>query len=115
VELFIYKLFRRGEWDEAKKAGVFLGSLDDRRDGYIHLSAAHQVRTTFSKYFAGEDKPILAAIAAGEVGESLKWEASRGGDKFPHLYGALNLRHVRAVFEIARDAAGNPIFPPEIP
>jgi uncharacterized protein (DUF952 family) len=112
---FIYKLFRRGEWAEAKKAGIFLGSPHDRRDGYIHFSDAHQVRTTFSKYFAGEDRPILAAIAAADAGENLKWEVSRGGDKFPHLYGPLNLKSVRAVFEIVRDAAGSPIFPPEIP
>ncbi len=115
MEKFIYKLFRRGEWEEAKKTGILLGSPHDRRDGYIHFSAAHQVRTTFDKYFAGEDRPILAAIAAADAGEDLKWEVSRGGDKFPHLYGALDLKLVRATFEIARDAVGAPIFPPEIP
>ena len=115
MENFIYKLFRRGEWEEAKKTGIFLGSPDDRRDGFIHLSAAHQVRTTFDKYFVAEDKPILAAIATADTGENVKWEVSRGGDKFPHLYGALPLKHIRACFEIVRDAAGTPIFPPEIP
>lgn len=115
MEKFIYKLFRRGEWDEAEKTGIFLGSPHDRRDGYIHFSDAHQVRTTFDKYFAGEDRPILAAIAAADAGKDLKWEVSRGGDKFPHLYGALDLKLVRAVHEIVRDASGSPIFPPEIP
>ena len=115
MEIFIYKLFRRGEWEEAEKAGVFLGSPDDRRDGFIHLSAAHQVRTTFSKHFAGEDNPVLAVIAVAEVGDRLKWEVSRGGDKFPHLYGVLDLHRMREIFEIPKDSAGGPIFPPEIP
>ena len=115
MENFIYKLFRCGEWEGVKKTGTFLGSQDDRRDGYIHLSAAHQVRATFDKYFADEDKPVLAAIAAADAGAALKWEVSRGGDKFPHLYGVLSLKLVRAVHEIARDAAGEPLFPPEIP
>jgi uncharacterized protein (DUF952 family) len=115
MENFIYKLFRRGEWEEAQKTGIFAGSPDDRRDGFIHLSAAHQVRTTFDKYFASEDKPLLAAITAADAGDFLKWEVSRGGDKFPHLYGVLALGQVHAVFEIARDASGRPVFPPEIP
>jgi uncharacterized protein (DUF952 family) len=115
MEILIYKLFRHNEWGEAGKSGIFVGSPDDRRDGFIHLSAAHQVRTTYSKYFAAEDRPILAAISAADAGPNLKWETSRGGDTFPHLYGALDLRLVRAVFEIVRDEAGNPVFPPDIP
>lgn len=115
MEKFIYKLFRRDEWEEAKKTGIFLGSPHDRRDGYIHFSAAHQVCTTFDKYFANVDRPILAAIASADAGEDLKWEVSRGGEKFPHLYGALDLKLVRAFHEVKRDPAGRPIFPPEIP
>jgi uncharacterized protein (DUF952 family) len=112
---FIYKLFRSQEWQAAKNAGEFRGSPDDLRDGFIHFSAAHQVRTTFDKYFPDQYNPILAAVDASRLGEALKWEMSRGGEKFPHLYGVLKLSHVRETFEIRRDASGRPIFPPEIP
>ena len=115
MSVFIYKLFRPQEWKAAKTAGEFRGSPDDLRDGFIHLSAAHQVRTTFDKYFSKEYNLVLAAIDAGCLGEALKWEVSRGGEKFPHLYGVLKGADVRATFEIRRDASGRPIFPPEIP
>jgi uncharacterized protein (DUF952 family) len=112
---FIYKLFRAEEWRQAEKAKEFAGSADDLRDGFIHFSAASQLSTTFDKYFATEHNPILAAVDAGILGEALKWEVSRGGQKFPHLYGVLRLSDVHSIVEIRRDADGRPIFPPEIP
>jgi uncharacterized protein (DUF952 family) len=115
MEKFIYKLLRCEEWENAKAAGVFAGSPDDLRDGYLHFSAAHQVRTTFDKYFSGGHNPVLAAVDPAILGAALKWEVSRGGDRFPHLYAALKLSDVHAVFEIGKDASGQPIFPPEIP
>ncbi len=110
----IYKLFRRGEWHSFQEFKEFHGSPDDKRDGFIHFSASHQVRTTFDKYFSAELNPILAAVDSTGLGETLKWEVSRGGQKFPHLYGVLRLADLRASFEIRKDAEGRPIFPPEI-
>jgi uncharacterized protein (DUF952 family) len=115
MRVFIYKLLRSREWEATKKAEEFRGSPDDLRDGFIHLSAAHQVRTTFDKYFSDEYNPILAAVDASRLGDALKWEVSRGGEKFPHLYGMLKRADMRETFEIRRDASGRPIFPPEIP
>jgi len=112
---FVYKLFRVNEWEAAKKSGVFKGSPDDVRDGFLHFSAAHQVVTTFGKSFTQEHNLILAAVDATCLGEALKWEVSQGGEKFPHLHAELNLADIREIFEIRRDASGQPIFPPEIP
>jgi uncharacterized protein (DUF952 family) len=111
----IFKIVRGKEWDEAKASGVFKGSPDDERDGFIHFSAAHQVRGTLEKHFAGEDGLLLIACDPGAFGDALKWEVSRGGDKFPHLYGELPLNLVTSVSEIRRDASGRPILPPQIP
>jgi uncharacterized protein (DUF952 family) len=96
----IYKLFRRAEWDSFQKSKEFHGSPDDLRDGFIHFSASHQARTTFDKYFSMERNPLLASVDASGLGDALKWEVSRGGQKFPHLYGVLGLADVRASFEI---------------
>ena len=111
----IYKLFRQKEWQAVENVKEFLGSADDLRDGFIHFSAASQVRTTFDRYFATEHNPILAAIDTSVLGDALKWEVTRGGQKFPHLYSVLKLGDVHAIFEIRRDADGRAVFPPEIP
>ena len=111
----IYKIFRSLEWDEVRNAGTFEGSADDRRDGFLHFSSAHQVKTTYDRHFAGEDNLILAAVDAARLGNALKWEVSRGGEKFPHLYGALRVSDIEVAVEIRRGAKGRPIFPPEIP
>ena len=111
----IYKILRRREWDEARASLVFAGSADDKRDGFIHFSAAHQLRSTCEKHFAGENDLVLLSVDPDALGEALKWEVSRGGDKFPHLYAVLPLSLAEGVVEIRRDAAGKPIFPPEIP
>jgi uncharacterized protein (DUF952 family) len=112
---WVYKIARKPEWDEVDKSGSFTGSVDDKRDGFIHLSAAHQVRATCDKYFAGENNLLLVALDAKRLDPSLKWEESRGGEKFPHLYGALPIALVHCVVPIRREDNGRPIFPPEIP
>ena len=91
----IYKIFRAEEWHAAQRDGVFRGSPDDIRDGFIHFSSAEQTPGTFEKYFAGQGGLVLAAIYADALGPALKWEASRGGTLFPHLYGDLPLMVVR--------------------
>ena len=115
ADSLVYKLFRDFEWQEAARAGSFNGSADDRRDGFIHLSSARQVRGTFAKYFAGDAAPVLVAFAADDLGQALKWEISRNGELFPHFYGVLNIALAVAVIPIHRDAANAAVFPPEIP
>jgi uncharacterized protein (DUF952 family) len=91
----IYKILRADEWREAERDGVFRGSPDDRRDGFIHFSTAEQAAGTFEKYFAGQSGLMVTAVDADTLGAALKWEASRGGALFPHLYGDLPLSAVR--------------------
>ena len=88
----IYKVFRADEWTEAREAGRFEGSTDDRRDGFIHFSPADQVRETVARHFADEDGSVedglvIVGVDADRLGGDLKWESSRGGIEFPHLYG----------------------------
>ncbi len=94
-------------------SGTFAGSPDDRRDGFIHLSAANQVRGTFEKYFASGPEPVLVAFDAERFGPALKWEVSRGGELFPHLYGILDISTAIATSHIRREH-GVPVFPAEI-
>jgi uncharacterized protein (DUF952 family) len=85
----VYKILSRRDWDAAQAAGRFEGSADDARDGFIHLSAADQVAETARRYFAGRADLTLVAFEAEALGPGLKWEPSRGGALFPHLYGPL--------------------------
>ena len=85
----IYKILPRDEWDAACAAGVFEGSALDLKDGFIHFSAADQWAETLAKHFAGQIDLLLVAVEAEALGQRLKWEVSRGGALFPHLYGAM--------------------------
>jgi uncharacterized protein (DUF952 family) len=111
----VYKILRPAEWSAAQETGAFTGSRDDARDGFIHLSAAHQVRAVSDRHFAAENDLVLLAIDPAALGPTLKWEASHKGEAFPHLYGSLSLALVRSVAEIRRGADGRLIFPSEIP
>jgi len=102
----VYKIFRASEWRDAAAAGVFAGSADDRRDGFIHLSAAQQVAGTLARHFPGEAGLVLAAIPAARLEPALRWETSRGGALFPHLYGVLPVAAVSARWLLAVDADG---------
>ncbi len=87
---FIYKIVPRALWRDAEAAGQFAGSPVDQHDGFIHFSTAGQVRETAAKHFAGVDDLLLVAVRVDAVaGTALRWEPSRGGDLFPHLYGPL--------------------------
>lgn len=107
---FIYKLLARAEWEEALSAGVYTGSEHDRRDGFIHFSTAAQLPETARKHFAHVDDLMVIEVDAEGLGSALKWEPSRSGALFPHLYGALALEHVRTAEGIGRDADGVPLF-----
>jgi uncharacterized protein (DUF952 family) len=111
----IYKISPRQPWAEAQNKGVFDGAPIDFADGYIHFSAAHQVRETATKYFINVPDLVLAAIDTAALGSALKWEASRGGDIFPHLYGPLQMSAVTTVYDMPLDADGVPILPDMIP
>jgi uncharacterized protein (DUF952 family) len=114
VAVTIYKIFRRAEWENARKTGVFEGSPDDRRDGFIHFSTGTQLDTTLTRHFLGEDNLVLAAVDSSDVAADLKWEESRKGERFPHLYAALPLELVRAAMELRRGADGRFALPPDI-
>jgi uncharacterized protein (DUF952 family) len=86
----IYKIVAVDVWTEAVEKAVFLGSPIDLADGYIHFSDTTQVEETAHRHFAGQDGLLLVAFDSGRFGESLRWETSRGGALFPHLYGSLN-------------------------
>jgi uncharacterized protein (DUF952 family) len=88
---FLYKIMSKQEWETAQAKGIYEGSEVDRKDGFIHLSAAHQVRTTAQKHFSGRADLLLVSVLEKNLGKNLKWEASRGGDLFPHIYGPLQL------------------------
>jgi len=111
----VYKILRPAEWSAAQETDTFAGSRDDARDGFIHLSAAHQVRAVCERHFAGENDLVLLAVDSAALGPALKWETSHKGEAFPHLYGSLSLALVSSVAEIRRGADGRLIFASEIP
>ncbi len=84
-----YKLVDRAEWTAALAAGAYAGSAVDLADGYIHLSTAAQLAETARRHYAGRTGLVLVEVALAPLGEALKWEASRGGDLFPHLFAPL--------------------------
>jgi uncharacterized protein (DUF952 family) len=90
----IYKIHPASDWAEAEKAGSFAGAPVDLADGYIHFSTATQVRETAARHFAGREGLVLIAVEAEALGAALRWEPSRGGALFPHLYGPLRLADV---------------------
>ena len=86
----IYRILARADWEAFESAGVFRGTAHDLRDGFIHFSAAHQVEGTAAKHYADQRDLVLVHVETDRLGDAqLKWEPSRGGDLFPHLYGAL--------------------------
>jgi uncharacterized protein (DUF952 family) len=110
----IYKLEDQAAWLRAQLNGHYTGSADDVRDGFIHFSTAEQTRVTAAKYFAGRTPLILAAIAVASLGDALRWEASRGGALFPHLYGPLAMTSVVWSQALALAPDGRHVFPMEM-
>ncbi len=112
--MLIYKIFRRPEWDAFREAGQTLGAPIDLTDGYIHFSTAAQVAETAAKHFAAVSDLVLLALDSSRLGPRLRWEPSRGGQLFPHLYRALRLDEVTWDKSLPLGAAGH-IFPEGIP
>ena len=107
----IYKILPRAEWAAAKAAGRFEGSAVDRADGFIHFSTAAQAQETARRHFAGQSDLVVLEAEADDLGEALRWEPSRGGDLFPHLYGPLDAARVLDVAEAPLGADGVPVLP----
>jgi len=106
----IYKLLGRDEWAAAQAAGVFQGSGVDLADGYIHFSAADQAEETARKYFAGRNDLMLLTVDADRFGAEMRWEPSRGGALFPHLYAPLPVEAVIEARALALGADGCPVL-----
>jgi len=107
----IYKILPKELWNEALSRGQFAGAPIDIEDGYIHFSTADQVRETAAKHFAGQNNLVLVAFEAGQLGDALKWEPSRGGALFPHLYATLPAGLAVWVKDLPLGDDGSHVFP----
>jgi len=110
----IYKILKASEWQAAEKAGAFTGSVVDVADGYIHFSTAAQAAETAAKHFSGQTDLVLVAIEADSLGDALRWEPSRGGALFPHLYAALPVDAALRVTPLPLGADGAHQFPDDL-
>ena len=106
----IFKIVTLAEWHAAEPSGAFSGAPVDLADGFIHLSTAAQVAETAARHFAGQDGLLLVAVDAGALGPALRYEPSRGGALFPHLYGPLPLDAVVWVRALPLGADGRHDF-----
>lgn len=105
-----YKILTPSEFHNLQK-GLFEGAPVDQADGYIHFSTAAQIDETLDKHFSGQNDLIIAAVPLAPLGAALSWEASRGGQLFPHYYGRLELQHVSAHMKLKRDETGHALLP----
>jgi len=108
----IYHLAREAEWRASERLGLYEGTADDRRDGFLHFSTAAQVAESAARHRRGEADIVLVAADADSLGAALRWEPSRGGALFPHLYGALPLASVLWAKPLPLGADGLHRFPP---
>lgn len=108
---YIYKIFRPAEWDDFSASGVFRGSADDVRDGFIHFSTAMQLAGTLAKYYTDGVDIVLAEVDGSPLGDDLKYEVSRNGAAFPHLYGALSIAAINRHWVIAAKPDASYVLP----
>jgi len=109
MDRYIYKICARPLWQAAEQAGVFTGAEIDIRDGYIHLSSQSQIAETLALHFTSQPDVLLIEVDSAHL--EIKWEPSRGGQLFPHLYASLPMQAVSAVWPLALDAKGVHILP----
>jgi uncharacterized protein (DUF952 family) len=107
----IYKIVTAAQWAEAEELGEFLGAPIDLEDGYMHFSTSAQVVETVEKHFHGQLDLLIVSVDADGLGEALKWEPSRGGDLFPHLYANLAMTSVISVDDLPMGKGGKHMFP----
>ncbi|WP_029009190.1 DUF952 domain-containing protein [Azospirillum halopraeferens] len=108
----IYHMCRATEWEAALPSGSYPGSSQDAADGFIHFSTAAQVVESAARHRAGQTGLVLLAVDAARLGPALRWEPSRGGRLFPHLYGALPVSAVVRVSPLPLGPDGRHVFPP---
>jgi len=108
---FVYKIATQSQWDEALAAGSFKGAPVDLADGYIHFSTAEQMHETAAKHFHGQKDLLLVELETVALGDALKWEVSRGGALFPHLYAELDTALAKRVMPLESLADGGHKFP----
>ncbi|MDQ0392474.1 DUF952 domain-containing protein [Labrys monachus] len=111
----IYKIATAQQWRAAEEKGRFDGAPVDIEDGFIHFSDAATVRETAARHFAAQEGLVLAAVDAARLGDTLKWEVSRGGALFPHLYAFLPLDAVLWTVPLPLDGLGGHLFPTNLP
>jgi uncharacterized protein (DUF952 family) len=110
LAMLIFKIFRRPEWNHLRDTGETAGAPIDLADGYVHFSTAAQVATTAALYFADQSDLVLVTVETDSLGDALKWDASRGGDLFPHLYRKMQMSDVVWDKALPLGASGH-IFP----
>jgi uncharacterized protein (DUF952 family) len=108
---FLYHMASRADWEKAEIEGVYRGSADDLRDGFIHFSTAEQVIESAARHRAGQSDILLIVVAEDSL-PSWRWEAARSGALFPHLYGDLPVKSVVGIHDLPLGADGLHIFPP---
>ncbi len=107
----IFHVCRAAEWQAAAATGAYGGSTQDQADGFIHFSGAAQVVASVAKHRAGQDGLVILKVDPAKLGVALRWEASRGGQLFPHLYGPLPLAAVISARPLPLGADGRHVFP----
>lgn len=110
--MIIYKICPAALWRAAEREGVFRGAPVDLADGYIHFSTAAQLAETAARHFAGQHDLVLVAVAAEALGGALRWEPSRGGELFPHLYAPLPVAAAHRVLPLPLGPDGRHLLPP---
>ena len=106
-----YKILTAAQWVAFRQDGSFAGAPIDLADGFIHLSAADTVVETAARHFAGRDGLVLVAVNLAALGDAVRWEVSRGGALFPHVYGVLPMTAVARSDPLPLDDAGRHRFP----
>jgi uncharacterized protein (DUF952 family) len=110
----IYRLLAAEVWQRTQLAGHFLGTEHDLRDGFIHFSTAAQVAETAARHYPGQAGLLLLRVKASALGAALRWEPSRGGALFPHLYAALPVEAVSRAEPLELDSEGRHVFPDDL-
>lgn len=111
----IYRIIRETDWQAAQAAGAFTGTAHDIRDGFIHFSTAAQAAETAAKHYGNLPDLLLLYVDTARLSAPLKWEVSRNGELFPHLYGALPIHAVTQVVKLPLGQDGRHVFPDVMP
>ena len=112
MQQLVYHMCPGEVLEEARQTGLYHGTEDDRRDGFLHFSTAAQVAESARRHRAGQTGLVLIAVESARLGERLRWEPSRGGQLFPHLYGALDPAEIASVRPLPLGPDGLHVFPP---